>query len=352
MYEEYISEVEQLKKIVERIQSIESEITSTYDINRIAALEYEQQQLKLNLQGMEISSLIRKYGVTEELIKRASELGVRRTLSEKELKQNEYDLSSETIISKITGKPINIKYLSVEEKIEVIYKHTGEVITSQDPIIINKCQNSCERFISELSERYSTRKLKAQYGENWKDKVMELYTSGYNSAFDYQTNQIIEKVENNNKQEQRQQEVKSTSNSTTEVKAQNSSLRKENEELRQTITIYRRDIERLNEENQNLREEITRLKQQIADMQQEHKRDMEFLKESIVQINHQVSSTKEQTQKGQSQQQMFQDNHMSVGGVPVTLNENGELVTNAGIILAGNTNDYASSENTYSGRSK
>ena len=341
MYEEYINEFEQLKKIVERIQSIEAEITSTYDTNRVAALEYEQQQLRLSLQGMEIASQIRKYGATEELIKKASELGVRRTLSEKELKQNEYNLSSETIVSKITGKPINIKYLSVEEKIEIIYKHTGEVITSQDPIIVNKCQNSCERFISELSKKYSTRKLKAQYGENWKDKVMELYTSGYNSAFDYQANQIVEKVEKNNNHKH----MNPVSQTTVELKKENSRLIFENKELQKKIEIYSKDLKRLNEENQSLKEEIAKLKKQISDMQQEHKRDMEFLKESIVQINNQVTSKKEEQQQisytnNNTEFSSTNGEHMTLGEISESSNGNGELVANANQNLM----DYMSSQ--------
>lgn len=341
MYEEYVNEIEQLKKIIEKVKRIETEISFTHDANKIKSLEYEKEQLMFVLEDIELGSQIRRYGLTESLIKQASDLGVRRTLVEKEFKQNEYSLSSETIVSKITGKSINIKYLSTEEKIEIIYQHTGEMITSKDPAIVNKCNISCERFISELAKKCSTKKLKTQYGENWQEKVIELYTLGYNSAFDYQVNQIVEKVEKNNNHKH----MNPVSQTTVELKKENSRLIFENKELQKKIEIYSKDLKRLNEENQSLKEEISKLKKQISDMQQEHKRDMEFLKESIVQINNQVTSKKEEQQQisytnNNTEFSSTNGEHMTLGEISESSNGNGELVANANQNLM----DYMSSQ--------
>jgi len=247
-------ELEKLSAILSKMEDIDDLILNANNDDEKKKLENQKQEYLLQVEELYLERKIRKEGYTEEVIKSCAALRAKKNLlkqqsleEEKKEEQEKYNLSSEYIVSNKTGETIGVKYMNLSEKIETIYEHTGQIISSQDSVINKYRDDSCAEFISFLERTNKKSELKEKYGDNWKERVAELYTQGYNDAMQRHIEKIVEKVDNKNN---------TKTVSTTEKKEESVEvLQQENEQLKTELSEAHTRIEELVEEISNIKQE-------------------------------------------------------------------------------------------------
>ena len=91
-----------------------------------------------------------------------------------EKEENRYNLSSEFVVSNKTDEKIGIKYMNMSEKIRTIYEHTGEIVSCQDPVVLNYKNNSCAAFVQYLVSSRVKNEMIKRLGPDWKQKIEQL----------------------------------------------------------------------------------------------------------------------------------------------------------------------------------
>lgn len=254
--ETVLKEAINLNKLLNNLEKIEEQIKIVSTEDEKKELEIAKKDLLLQIKEMGIRKQIQDNGLTDKLVKAVASLSSERNLikkpsqeekqSEKE-NENKYTLTSEYIVSNKTGQTINLKYLTVSEKIELIYEHTGEVISYQDPYLANQCDRSCQDFISYLSTTLSKKELKKRYGSNWQEVVTENYKKGYNDYLKYHIEKTKEKVDQKNYDEYKKMEtnVINSEKKADEVIKERDNLIKENDTLKEKVNLLVEEIDEL-----------------------------------------------------------------------------------------------------------
>lgn len=169
---------------------------------------------------------------------------------------NNYNLSSESIKSYLTGKEIPLIGLSPLQKVELIYMHTGCIISSNDSVLTNNRDRAFESFWSNLNKYTSSFNLKMIYGDNWKEEVERIYKQAYDRTVCSYINNIVEKVDEKNRIRQ--------------------------EGLNKELEESEKEIEALTNEVKELKEEVAELTSTIGQLQTERKDELNKYKETIV----------------------------------------------------------------------
>ncbi len=196
--------ITEVDEILNKINIIQDLLENTTDPVKIDDLQYNMDLLKLDLRECNLKCKLEK-GLTKELIEEQGvidaerDLILRKQASVKQInneeKLPEYNLSSEFIVAKDTGETIDIRDLSINEKIETIYRYTGVAITFEDPVLQNKKQERLERYLSNLQKRYSEEQLVAFLDTNWQQTISEYYSRGYDIITNAKITSIISKVD-------------------------------------------------------------------------------------------------------------------------------------------------------------
>ena len=286
-----LEEAEKLSTIVKNIENIDKKIAGTTDQVEIKKLNAQKQLLFIDIAEMHLYNRLKLEGLNDDLIQQFAHLASQRSLLSNvaEIKNN-YDLSSDFITSKETNETIGVKYMPLSDKIETIYYHTGEIVSVDDPVIVNNCENASISFIEYLAANYES-ELQTKFGSNWKEEISKKYKQNYNNSMTAYIGQIVEKVDNEKKQASSIAESSSRAEKPT-----NNGETTELEQLRQSLADANSTIKSLTLERDELRNEVQSLNSRIIQIQQEHKTELEQLKNGIVIASTQniIQNTEEQ----------------------------------------------------------
>lgn len=185
---------------------------------------------------------------------------------EKEL----YTLASDKIISRLTGEEIDISNLNKIEKTKVIYYHTEQKITYQDPEIMRLCEIRVNEFLNSCNPDM----YKRQYGENWQEQVAKIYQENYLRTFQSCISSGIREMDDKIREEAKKsnQEFEDLSKEIEEEHKIVVELKKETDELGIRASEISKKIE-----EESKKEELTKL--------QEEKTKLELIKDSIIKTN-------------------------------------------------------------------
>lgn len=335
--ETLLEEQRQLQELLIKIEEVDIELKKRKNISDSQDLILLKNDLNYQLARMCLDNRIKREGLTPELIKLYSALDAKRTLESREEqknKENQYNLSSEEVVSKRTGEIIPIKYMSISDKVKTIYQHTGEIVKEDDRVFSNHRERSCQNFINHLSSTIGISQLKERFGDNWEEVVAERYQSGYNEAIKHHIDKITQEVDEENKklmqgqspvaetedinqlrienqtlsqklstseqmvhslqehiskleEEKREKEVKfdeKLESIRSSYSQKLDSLAEENLKMYSRLSNASMKAELLMEENFQLKDENALLKGQIVESEQRHKEDMEDLRRSLTSV--------------------------------------------------------------------
>lgn len=262
-----------LNSFLKERRKIERELKQTHDVSKRDALTTALYQYDFKIERLILESDLKLKGPTEAICQKISDLDVREIFNrELEKKQNEYDLSSDFIISKLTGEKIYLRGLKFSDRIELIYKHTGEHISVEDPQLLNVQKNYADIFKRSLNSIYNVVDMKKKYGDDWKEKVMELYNQGFQNATEHQIKSIEDKVDLEEKNRNNQ-------------RSKDSYLLEENNILRRENNILQQENIQLRKENIELKRELIEQQRKVESITKEYKNNMEELRKGIISVS-------------------------------------------------------------------
>ncbi len=246
--------------ITDKLESILAEVSSVQDLLEKTPAGQKRQELEIREKYLWLEVERTKWerkkineGLTEEVINGFASVDAREEMLTAPEKENEYNLSSEYIISSKTGEKMNIKYLTPSERIKLIYEHTGEIVKIDDKVFNDSMMKGFNRFIASVSSKKEIKKHIAKYGPNWQEEMFKLYKEGYTSATEFQIERIVASVDKQNEIQERQ----------------NKPSEKENYE----------------QENVQLRNKVAELEQLVGEMREENKKTMEEVKNRFLQLS-------------------------------------------------------------------
>ena len=294
-----LKEIEKINSIVQELENIDKEIAGLSNPDEIKKLETKKQLLFIDIAECYLIKKLNVDGLTDELLKQFSSLAVERDLLSSSFKEKkDYNLSSEYVVSNITNESIPIKYMPLSEKIETIYYHTGEVISIDDPVISNKCNNAATSFIQFLEKNHKN-KLEAKYGKNWKEEIIKIYQNNYKDSMSNYIDKIVENVDtkkNNEEMSKRDINPVNMDNNITN----GSNVSKDNikiKQLSEALTAAHKTIGALTLERDELINQVKSLSMQITTIKQQHKDELEQIKTGIAAASNQINQVEEEQQQ-------------------------------------------------------
>lgn len=242
-----------IKMVCDELDKIHDLHKNPLDENEVREIIMQEKPLLLQLDRIFAERKMYTNGLTEEVIKMFADIDAREEMMRKPPKENEYNLSSQYIISNKDGSRINVGYLPPFEKIEVIYENTGEIMNVNDSVLHSGMLNRFDAFIKEILSKEQAEKYIEKYGENWKDKLFELYSEGYVNSTKKQIEEIVSSVDERNKMNVQQS--------------------KPDEKITPEL------------ENEQLKNKIAELEMLIGNMREENKETLETVKNSFLQLS-------------------------------------------------------------------
>lgn len=279
------------KSFLDKVKRLGGELSELNEMIKNASpadrkkLEEQKVELEFQMERILLEYKLQDKGPSVEIAKQFGDLDARIKLHQKELAEketNKYSLSSGVINSKIDGKPVNLNGYSLDTRIGLIYRHTGEVMSANDEIFEQDISNNLKKFINFLSTQFSNAELKSKYGDDWQQRVTELYTQGYKSSVNNHISKIINTIDKeNNNIEQKSSPV------------EESSLAKENAELKEKLAAAEAKLTEKETENMSLQSQITTLKDQLTSSNQKRLEDIANVRESFEKVlaNEQIRAT-------------------------------------------------------------
>lgn len=236
-----VSDQQKKRELTEKIIEIEKKL-----------ILYRDEQLKQGLISDDLIRFFAQFDAYQGLSKEENEK------QENELIPNKYNLSSDYIISELTGETISLVGFSLSTKIELIYEHTGEVMLSDDKVIIQKRNNSFNRFIKAMEQNGGVDRFKELYGDNWMEEVEKRYKSGYTTAIENHIDHISDKVN-----DKRFVQIK---------------------DLSEKVAKSEQEQELLINQISELKQEVSELTQEVVKIQSQRKIELEQYKKNILSI--------------------------------------------------------------------
>ena len=99
-----------------------------------------------------------------------------------DINEQEINLSSKTIKSRITGGEIDLTNYNVFDRIQEIYYHTGIKITVNDSLFVGECNrgvSSFNKLLNRMNEEYVI-EAKTKLGPDWQQVLLKEYVASWN----------------------------------------------------------------------------------------------------------------------------------------------------------------------------
>ena len=254
------------EQMIDEYSKLIAQLNSNNNLEQRELLEKKISEIRKNLLIYR-EELLQKEEMAEQLITFSAkfdacdELYGNNVQSKQEdiIDQNEkpkYDLSSQYVISELNGEKISLIGFSISSKIQLIYEHTGQTVSSQDKCIIEKATESYQKFIKNLEITGGYKRYEKKYGSDWKNEVAKFYFAGYDRVVQQHIEYVVENI--------------------------NSKNREKIEILKEELEKSELEKAQLTSEIEQLNTEVKALSEQVAEIQVERKEALTSQKKLIM----------------------------------------------------------------------
>lgn len=182
--------MENIKKLVEQYEKLSSVYLIESNVDKKEQIKAEMDDLSVIIKKS--IELGQKTGNDSELLVEATAkfealtniILDKKTGIEVEPVDEDYNLSSSYIISKLTGEKISLAGMSPIEKIRTVYSHTDQVIDSNDDFLISSCEEGLRRHLASYPSK----------SREWLLTQAEIYRRVYKETIDKCVGLEVEKI--------------------------------------------------------------------------------------------------------------------------------------------------------------
>jgi len=182
--------MENIRKLVERYEKLSSVYLIESNVDKKEQIKAEMDDLSVIIKKS--IELGQKTGNDSELLVEATAkfealtniILDKKTGIEVEPVDEDYNLSSSYIISKLTGGKISLAGMSPIEKIRAVYSHTDQVIDSSDDFLVSSCEEGLRRHLASYPNK----------SREWLLTQAEIYRKVYKETIDKCVGLEVEKI--------------------------------------------------------------------------------------------------------------------------------------------------------------